>query len=373
MTPHALVLSMLALALTACAPEPETVRTPGATVKGERLTLGEPEKAAAFLSSAPVGAGEGDELRLPGRLVWNEERTVRIVPPLPGRVTRILAEPGRRVAAGATLALISSAEFGQAHAEWRKAESDARLATQAYARASELKAAGVIAEREWQQAEAEHARARAEAGRAVARMRALGGARGEAQTYALTTPIAGVVVERNLNPGQEVRPEAPPPFVVTDPASLWVQLDASEADLAHLRPGQPLAIEARQYPGIRFAGEIAHVADFVDPQSRTIKVRGKVANPDRRLKGEMFVTASIALPPGTHPRLPSPAVFLIGAERYVFVEEAPGRYERRRVRLGAEHDGRVEVLSGVAVGERVVTEGSLHLLRYFKAPPGGAT
>jgi cobalt-zinc-cadmium efflux system membrane fusion protein len=166
----------------------------------------------------------------------------------------------------------------------------------------------------------------------------------------------------------EFRPDqaAAPLFVITDPASLWIQIDAGEADLAHLKTAQPLQIESRQYPGERFQGVIRHVADFVDPASRTIKVRGEVPNADRRLKGEMFVNALVELPATQALRAPAAAVFLFGEKRYVFVEEAPGSYRRQRVEAGSERDGWVDLLAGVNEGDKVVTEGNLHLLKFFK-------
>jgi cobalt-zinc-cadmium efflux system membrane fusion protein len=115
---------------------------------------------------------------------------------------------------------------------------------------------------------------------------------------------------------------------------------------------------------------IRHVGDFVDPTTRTIRVRGEVPNPDRRLKGGMFATALIEQPPTQALLAPAPAVFLVGDQRYVFVEEATGRYILRPVQAGLERDGRIAILSGVKEGEKVVTEGNLHLIKFFKTLPG---
>ncbi|HLO64290.1 MAG TPA: hypothetical protein VK165_15135, partial [Azonexus sp.] len=109
-----------------------------------------------------------------------------------------------------------------------------------------------------------------------------------------------------------------------------------------------------------------NVADFVDPSTRTIKVRGEVPNADRRLKGEMFVNALVELEPTATLRVPAAAVFLFGKQRYVFVEEAAGHYRRQAVEAGAERDGLIDLTSGVKEGDKVVVEGSLHLLKYFK-------
>jgi len=365
-----LILLSLILAFAGCSKDPEAPKEPLIKVDGEHVILSEPDKAD-FLKLVSVERDQGGTLRLPGRLVWNEEKTVRVFPQLGGRVLRIATEVGAAVKVGQPLAVLSSPDYGQAQADARKAQADARVAAQALERNRELRQAGVIAEKDWQQAEAAAVAARAEAERANTRLAGLGGD-GDG-SYVLRTPLPGVVVERNVNPGMEFRPDqaGQPLFVVTDPASLWIQIDAGEADLASLKAGEPLLVESKQYPGEGFKGVIRHVADFVDPVTRTIKVRGEVPNADRRLKGEMFVNALVELPVSNALRVPAAAVFLLGDQRYVFVQEGAGRYLRQRVEAGAERDGRVDILAGggLKAGDKVVTEGNLHLLKFFRSLP----
>lgn len=360
-----LILSSILLALAGCSAEPEASKDSGIKVNGEIATLAEPDKAT-FLKVAAVERDKGGLLRLPGRLVWNEEKTVRVFPQLGGRVQSIAVDVGNTVKANQPLAVLSSPDYGQALADARKAKADAQVAAQQLERSRQLREAGVVAEKDWQLAEAASVAARAEAERATRRLAGLGGTADGA--YVLRSPLAGVVVERNLNPGMEFRPDqaASPLFVVTDPASLWIQVDAGEADLTNLKAGGPLLIESKQYPGERFNGFIRHVADFVDPATRSIKVRGEVPNADRRLKGEMFVNALVELPATQALRAPAAAVFLLGEKRYVFVEEAPGRYRRQQVQAGSDREGWIDLLSGVKEGDRVVTEGNLNLLKFFK-------
>lgn len=360
-----LVLSTILLVLAGCTAEPEAAKEASIQVNGEIATLAEPDKAT-FLKLAAVERDTGGMLRLPGRLVWNEEKTVRVFPQLGGRIQSIAVDVGNAVKINQSLAVLNSPDYGQALADARKAGADAQVAAQALERNRQLREAGVVAEKDWQLAEAASVAARAEAQRASRRLAELGGDGDGA--YILRSPLAGVVVERNLNPGMEFRADqaTAPLFVVTDPGSLWIQIDAGEADLANLKAGEPLLIESRQFPGERFKGVIRHVADFVDPATRTIKVRGEVSNADRRLKGEMFVNALVALPASQALRVPASAVFLLGEKRYVFVEEAPGRYRRQQVEAGSEREGRVDLLAGVKEGDRVVTEGNLNLLKFFK-------
>lgn len=358
----------LILVLAGCGADPEPTKQAAVTVDGDRAILSEPDKAD-FLKVATVEKDQGSTLRLPGRLVWDEDRTVRIVPQVGGRVQKIAVEIGSAVKAGQMLAVLASPDFGQAQADARKAQADQQLAKQALERQRELHAAGIVADKDWQQAQAEAVRAQAEAERASRRLAGLGGA--SDGSYLLRTPLAGVVVERNLNPGLEYRPEAgvEPLFVVTDPTRLWLRLDASEGDLAALKAGEKISLQVKQYPDERFAGVIVHVGDFVDPSTRTVRVRGEVPNPDRRLKGGMFVTALIELPPTSALHVPAAAVFLVGEQRYAFVEEATGRYVRRAVQAGTERDGWLDIHAGLREGEKVVVEGNLHLIKYFKNTP----
>jgi cobalt-zinc-cadmium efflux system membrane fusion protein len=357
------------LALAACGNEPEPAKVAAVQIEGDRAILSEPDKAD-FLKSAVVERDQGSTLRLPGRLVWNEDHTVRIVPQVGGRIQKINVEIGSEINVGQILATLSSPDFGQAQADARKAQADQQLAKQALERQRELHAAGVVADKDWQQTQAEAVRAQAEADRASRRLAGLGGA--SDGSYTLRSPLAGIVVERNLNPGLEFRPEqsSDPLFVVTDPTSLWLQLDAGEADLAALKAGEKISLQVKQYPNERFAGVIRHIGDFVDPTTRTVRVRGEVPNPDRRLKGGMFATALIDLPPTQALLVPVAAGFLVGEQRYLFVEEATGRYILRAIQAGPERDGRIEILSGIGEGEKVVIEGNLHLIKFFKSLPG---
>lgn len=243
---HKILLSAF-VALAACSSHEEAEKQALVRAEGEHVVLSEPDKAD-FLKLATVDRDQGGNLLLPGRLVWNEERTVRIYPQLGGRIQKIDVDVGTSVKAGQVLARLASADYGEARADARKAEADLRVAEKALVRSKELREAGIIAEKDWQQSEVENTRARADAERAQRRLAGLGG---DGDNYALKTPLAGVVVERNLNPGMEFRPDqsAAPLFVVTDPASLWLQLDAGEADLPYLKAGENIALTVKQFPG----------------------------------------------------------------------------------------------------------------------------
>jgi len=308
---------------------------------------------------------------LPARLVWNEELTQRIYAPFAGRVTQIRVDLGQSVSKGGSLLSVSSPEFGAAQADAAKAMADAKIADKTLARQKELFEAGIAARKDLEQADADAARAQAEADRANARTRLYGGGHQVNQQLTLMADVSGMVVERNVNPGQELRSEQSGPgmpalFVVTDPSQLWVQIDAKEADVATLKPGSSFDLLVQALPAQVFKGKVVAAADFIDPVTRTIKIRGAIANPQRLLKAEMLGTARIQRQLGQGVVVPATGVFLRGTQHRVFVETAPGTYEVREVVLTYEGAKESVVSNGLSVGDKVVTDNGLLLAREFR-------
>jgi cobalt-zinc-cadmium efflux system membrane fusion protein len=157
-----------------------------------------------------------------------------------------------------------------------------------------------------------------------------------------------------------------PLFVITNPGRLWVMLDVPEEDLGIVHQGATIALHAQSWPHRVFHGRVTLVAGALDPNTRTLKVRGAVDNEDGSLKGEMLVTVDLARPSAAPAAVPEAAVLLNGDAHFVFVEHTPGRYERRAVVVGSPHDGVVPVLSGLRAGERVVVGSALLLEQLFQ-------
>ncbi|HSU22001.1 MAG TPA: efflux RND transporter periplasmic adaptor subunit [Variovorax sp.] len=361
-------------------PEP-----PAPIVQGNQIRFAPDHPQLKLLAVVPATAARSVSVDLPGRLVWNEERTQRVFAPFAGRVTDIRADVGQSVKAGDLLAQLASPDFGIAQADTAKAQADASFSRKNLERQRELFQAGIIARKDLEQAEAESARSQAEASRAGARTTMYGGGMGVNQRFGIRAGINGVVVERNLNPGQELRPDQSGPgtqalFVVTDPTSLWVQIDAKENDIGSLQKGATFTVQVPAYPGESFTGRVAAASDFIDPTTRTIKIRGVIANTDRRLKGEMLVTALVdEVLTGTV--VPARAVTLEGNNQTVYVQTQPGVFEPRRVKIGHTGTREVVIASGLAVGEQVVADNALLLARQFAvaredarpATPAGGT
>ncbi len=369
-------LAALVLLATGCirkqagAAEPPGASTGARTDDGAVIfPAGSPQLAS--VSVEPVEATRTTKLRIHGRLAWDESVTARVFTPFAGRVTAIPGEVGKAIEKGGALAMIASPDFGQAQADVRRAVSDVRQAERTLARLKELFEHGAAPRKDVESAESDLARAQSEQERAQARLTLYGGSMGTIdQAIALKSPLGGVIVEKNLNPGQEVRPDqmlaglpqfGAPLFVITDPARLWVLLDATESELCHLKPGSPMVIRSQATPEASHPGRLEVVSDSFDPATRMLRVRGSVANPDRALRAEMLVTAELEVPVAAPRSVVSRAVFLKGERHYVYVEEGRGRFRRCEIKVGAEVAGKLPVLEGLETGQRVVTSGALLL------------
>jgi cobalt-zinc-cadmium efflux system membrane fusion protein len=364
------------LGLSGCAKQADQAAAPPqAQVSGERVTYAANAPQLSYISVEQAQPRRLAVTHLTGRLYLADDATVRVFTPVAGQVLEVRADVGQAVPKGGALAVISSPDFGQALADARSAGAALAAADKANARAKDLFDHGAAALKDVEAAQAAYGAALAERDRADARLKLYHGSEdGPADSYVLSSPLGGVVVERNVNPGQEVRADQmlanatnlfAPLFVVSDLSRLWLQIDASETDLAELQLGQRIHVMAKAFPSKVFEGTLESIAPSLDPVTRTARVRGVVENPQRQLKAEMYVTVDVVRDEtkvaGAGVEVPSKALITIDRTSYLFTEEAPGVFQRRKVEIGPEKDGKVTVLGGIGAGQRVVSEGGLLL------------
>ncbi len=145
----------------------------------------------------------------------------------------------------------------------------------------------------------------------------------------------------------------------TDPSgAVWLYAPVYEFELPLVRPGQTIEVDVVASSGKRLTGVIRAIDPVLDPATRSARVRAVLEDPDRLLKPEMFVNASIAVPLGEVLAVPDEAVFHTGTRRLVFVDQGEGLFEPREVTVGATADDDLELKAGVQEGERVVTSGN---------------
>ena len=356
---------LVALPLVACtrAPAQETADAAPWKVEGQRVLPGN-SRAVAGLRVGSAGTAREGYAQVSGRLMWTDETTARVFTPFNGRIERILVNPGQHVEKDQPLLRLTSSDYGQAQSEARKADADLRMARRQFERAHDLLDAGVLARKDFEQSEADLRHAEAEAARTSARLRSLGERRDEVDgTFTLRTPFAGVIVERAVNAGTEVRADAPTPlFVVTDPHRMTVQLDIPESLSSAVAAGEDIEFSISSMPGRKAHARITHLAAEVDPLTQTVRARGTVSNEDLALRGESFIEAMVPLPASAEApvRVPADALILVGDQHYVFAQDGTS-YLRVPVRIAALGNDGVEVIGDVRAGQHIVIDGALYL------------
>jgi cobalt-zinc-cadmium efflux system membrane fusion protein len=172
--------------------------------------------------------------------------------------------------------------------------------------------------------------------------------------------MTGVVVDRQINPGSEVRPDAAAPlFIITNPEHLWATIDLPERDLGKVFTGQKLAIEVDAFPNEPFSGKIQSIGAMVDPATRRIQVHCLVDGKNK-LKPEMYARVTPLGAGNTKViRLPNSALITEGLYSYVFVETSQGHIKKRRVTLDMQERDFATIKEGLNAGERIVTTGAI--------------
>jgi len=319
-------------------------------------------------------------LETTAKVQFNEEQLVRVNAPVTGRVMDVLARPGEVVEPGHALFVLDSSDLGQAKSDYAKAASDLARSEKATRLAKELFEIKAIPEKDIRDAENDLNKALAERDRAAARLRTLGirsdqlkevAERADASTtVTVRAPRGGVIVERNISPGQVVaygQSDTPVSlFTIANLGSMWVLVDVYEPDVPRVKLGQTVRITLPCCPGDKYEGKVANIAAAVDKDTRTLKVRAVVPNPGGVLKGEMFVKAAIDTGSSQPLTLPQSAIQRSDGQTFVLLAKDKGEYERRAVKTGAEFDGMTEILDGVTPQDRVVSTGGVLLKRDAK-------
>jgi membrane fusion protein, copper/silver efflux system len=181
------------------------------------------------------------------------------------------------------------------------------------------------------------------------------------RTMTLHAPSSGFVVEMGIQSGQAVR-AGEVIYRLADLSHVWVEAEVYESDIRFVGDGQPVEVVIDAFPDESLSGRVSYIHPDVRADTRTTRVRVDLPNPDGRVRPGMFATMLVDTPVAERAVVvPRDAVLRTGERNIVFVEEAPGRFEIRDVRPGADANGRTQILSGLFAGERVVSRAAFML------------
>jgi cobalt-zinc-cadmium efflux system membrane fusion protein len=351
----------------------EAEKTSGAETSEPKAQLfSVPQEQMAHVQVVPVQAVKLPRiLRLTGAVAYNSFETTPVITQVGGPVARILVAPGQEVVEGQPMLYVSSPDYAQLRTNYMKARSAYELAEIYYKRSDLLYQHGVRAQADLELAQATRDQAQADMQAADQALRVLGLSAEQAlknpvsPEIALFAPIAGVVVERLVSPGQVLQAGATQVFTISNMKSVWVLANVYEHDLGFVHLGDNVDIETDAY-ATKFHGKISFISPALDATSRTLQVRIVTENPGVKLKKDLYVTAIVHAGAIDNALTVPDAAVLRTAENEPFVYVAadsakPNQFGQRLVSVAESGGGKTQILSGLKPGELVAADGSLFL------------
>ncbi len=357
---------LVTILLSACSDSSDNPRppVPQPRVQGEvYLTPDSPKKV--YVKTASLRLTQRPLLEpLAGKITYNESVTSRITSPVAGRVVTSPIALGTTVQAGSTLLELNSPDVADAEADFAKAQADLMLSSRIFKRQQELFAGKAVSRKDLEQAQDDLSRARSEVRRSQDRLKNLHITEQQSDgRYALRSTVSGVVVERNVNPGTEVRPDLDTPlFVVSDIKKLTLLMEVFEVNLGKIKLGQKLSLTVPAYPEKQFSATVQYIGQVLNENTRTVQVRCDLPNLNGLLLPGMFATINIESEPTDQAIvIPLTAIFTEDDKDYVFVALDANHFQQRPVDIDLRLKDTAVITKGLQPNEILVTEGALML------------
>ena len=301
---------------------------------------------------------------MPAAVEADPARTVNILPPVSGRVVKLMVRLGDHVLKGQPLAVINSGDLAQAYADDDKARDALQHAESTLKRVSGLREAGAGALKDLEQAESDYAQAKAEFNRAEARLKGIGvssSPKDGSRLLTITAPMTGSVTALTTAAGAFANDTTAALMTIANLESVWVTANVPEADIASIAKGESVDVSFSAYTGQLFHGRVAFVSQVEEPDTHRSKVRIAFANPDGKFKPNMFATASFNVPQKAAVFVPNSALLMDNDSTTVFVEVAPWTFVRRTVLPGYSEGEDSRIDQGLNPGDRVIVRGGVLL------------
>ncbi len=332
---------------------------------GQRIVIpqGSPLRSRLVVADA-LSQEVSRTLVLPAMVEADPGRTVKVLPPLAGRVVSLKVQLGERVTQGQELAVIDSGDLAQAYSDDEKARTVLTLTKQALDRQIGLEKGGGAAVKDREQAQSDYTQAQSEFDRAETRLRSLGVSADQldkTRLLSLKAPAAGSVTDLEVAQGDFLNDPTATIMTIANLDTIWVTANVPEKDSSFVFAGQSVNVTFPAYPGATFTGKVLFVSDMLEPDTRRTKVRIAFDNPDKNLKPNMFANASFVAPSVLRIVVPTSALLMNNDSTSVFVEVAPWTFQRRDVEIDYQEGEGAIIKSGVNPGERVIVKGGVRL------------
>lgn len=359
-----------ALALAGCSPNSDENENSNAPVSNVRLTKAQLSHIRLY-TVVPIGYRQ--RIEAPGTVDFDNDQSTSVVSPFTGPVTRTLVSLGQHVVEGQPLALVQSADYASAIGAYRKAIVAARNARRLAEADEDLVAHNGISAREAAQAQTDAASAEADREAALQTLVSLNVDRGTIAKIQsgrpvtgpggiIRAPVSGIVVDKQITPGQLLQAGTTPTFTVANLSQVWVIAQIASSDLGAVRLHDAAEIDPGTGTGL-FHGTVENISASVDPNTRAVATRIVAANPGDLLKKQMYVDVSIESDRVSTGLLAPVSAVLRDDQNLPFVYLAlrDGSFARRHVTLGYRDSQNYDVTNGLQSGDRIVADGAIFL------------
>jgi cobalt-zinc-cadmium efflux system membrane fusion protein len=360
-------LLMAILASVGCSDTPRNASADDATAiqhEGSRVTVPASSPLANRLEMEPVQLTTiTRQVTAPASVEADPARYARILPPLNGRVLKLFVHPGDSVKKGDELLLLDSPDFGGAEADYARTRTVLTQAEHSLERQQDLAAHGIVGQRDVEQAKTDRDSALSDFNRTKDRLRLLGMDPDKTtlgSPLIVRSPLTGKVLDIMTATGEFRNDPTAPLMTVADLSDIWVTANVQEKDIHFVHRGDPAVATFAAYPTETFSGRVLFVADVLDPDTRTAKVRIAYPNRDGRLRPAMFATVTLKTWDTKELTVATTALVLSGDKTIVFVQISPRTFEQRQVVTGEQIGQRTVIKAGLQIGDEVlIREGAL--------------
>jgi len=366
--PRYSILALLLLsALTGCGDARKNVSADDASAiqhNGNRVIVPPSSPLASRLEIEPAKLTTFTrQVTAPASVEADPARYARILPPLNGRILQLFVHPGDAVKKGQELVAIDAPDFISAQTDYSRTRALLAQAERNLTRQEDLAAHGIIGQRDVDQARTDRDAAQSDFNRSKQRLQQLGMDPDKTPLGAplvVRSPLTGKVLDVTTATGEFRNDPNAPLMTVADLSDIWVTANVQEKDIHYVHKGDPASATFGAYPSEMFRGKVLFVADVLDTDTRTAKVRIAYSNTDGRLRPAMFANVTLKTWDTQELTVPTTALVLVGDHTTVFVQVAPNTYEQRPVVTGEQQGSRTIIKSGVQAGDKVlVREGAL--------------
>lgn len=324
-----------------------------------------PDSIVAKAETSPVTLADvGESVKLNGKIQPSESKQAKVYALVSGRIKSMSVELGDYVHQGQTLAVLQSTEVANVGNDLATAGSNLDIAKKNFESTQQLYKSNLATERDVTTAQLELNKANSEFNRAKQVASITGG---NNAVYTLTAPISGTLIEKTITNNSEVRQDnSNSLFTVADLSNVWIIASVYESDINKIKIGDAVQVNTLANPDKNYPGKIDKIYDVLDPQSRTMKVRISMANPQNELKPEMFATILVkGKSEGKALAIPSRAVVLDNSLQYVVVKKDK-QLSIKPVKV-LKRVGDLSFISGLEEGEQVVTNSQVFLFEALNA------